>query len=90
MELKDALMITGLGISMVFIGLMLTNLMIHSFTVVPKMWNALKKKEQPQEAPVQLVEAEADIEPEIISVITAVLEVEFRKMSLLEGKFTFK
>ncbi|MCP5102401.1 MAG: OadG family protein [bacterium] len=95
MDIKDALTVTVLGISVVFIGLILTNLMIRSFSVVPRIARFFKKKEKEPgaETPVKTAEVSADmgdVEPEIIAVITAVLEVEFKKLSLLEGKFTFR
>ncbi|MCP4152835.1 MAG: OadG family protein [bacterium] len=93
MELNDALIITGLGISVVFIGLILTNLMINSFTAIPKFLGLFKKKDsqlaETVEKPVETA-VDATVDPDVIAVITAVLEVEFKKLSLLEGKFTFK
>ncbi len=93
MELNDALIITGLGISVVFIGLILTNLMINSFTAIPKFLGLFKKKDsqlaETVEKPVEIA-VDATVDPDVIAVITAVLEVEFKKLSLLEGKFTFK
>ncbi len=94
MELKDALIVTGLGLSVVFIGLILTNLMIYSFSAIPRFLQRFKKtkEESPAEAPAAPAgEAEsAELDPDIIAVITTVLEIEFRKMALLEGRFTFK
>ncbi len=90
MELKDALTITALGITVVFLGLILTNLMIYSFSLIPRLKRLFGKKEPEAAPPSAPAEVSADVEPEVIAVITAVLEVEFRKLSLLEGKFTFK
>lgn len=88
MDIKDALTITALGIGVVFFGLLLTNLMIYSFSLIPRITGLFKKK-KPAAAPGQ-TEVTTEAEPEIIAVITAVLEVEFRKQALLEGKFTFR
>lgn len=90
MELKDALTVTVLGITVVFIGLILTNLMIYSFSLVPRIKRLFVKKEAAAPAPAAPVKEPAEVAPEVIAVITAVLEVEFRKLSLLEGKFTFR
>ena len=90
MELKDALIVTVLGISVVFIGLLLTSLMIYSFSLVPGIKRLFGKKEVKAAGPTASANVSADVEPEVVAVITAVLEVEFRKLSLLEGKFTFK
>ncbi len=90
MDTNDALMITFLGISVVFIGLLLTSLMIYSFSLIPKIAGIFKKEDVPETPPVVEAEPSITVEPEVIAVITAVLEVEFRKLSLLEGKFTFK
>lgn len=90
MELKDALTVTALGIAVVFIGLILTSLMIYSFSLGSRLKRLFGKKKVEMAPPSAPPKVSADVEPEIIAVITAVLEVEFRKLSLLEGKFTFK
>lgn len=90
MELKDALTVTGLGVAVVFIGLVLTSLMISSFSALPRLLKMFKKEAPVTEAEAPPTPVTADTDPDIIAVITAVLEVEFRKLSLLEGKFTFK
>ncbi len=91
MELKDALTITFLGIGVVFIGLILTNLMIYSFSIFPKLLDLFKRKKSIEaESVVAHAQPEIEVEPDVIAIITAVLEVEFKKLSLLEGKFTFK
>jgi hypothetical protein len=64
--------------------------MIRSFSFIHRLPTLFKKK-----APVETVKEKpatvpVETNPDIIAVITAVLEVEFRKLSLLEGKFTFK
>jgi Na+-transporting methylmalonyl-CoA/oxaloacetate decarboxylase gamma subunit len=90
MEIKDALTITALGISVVFIGLILTSLMIRSFSFIHRLPRLFRKGEPEKEAEVKPAAVTVETDPDIIAIITAVLEVEFRKLSLLEGKFTFK
>lgn len=90
MELKDALTVTVLGITVVFMGLILTSLMIYSFSLVPGIKRLFGRKEVNAAVSAAPANVTADVEPEVIAVITAVLEVEFRKLSLLEGKFTFR
>ena len=98
MELKDALTITVLGIGVVFVGLLLTNLMIHSFSILPKLSRLFSRSGVEKNTAVETTEAAevgessaAPVGPEIMAVITTVLEVELRiRSSLTEGKFTFK
>lgn len=96
MELNDALTVTVLGISVVFIGLILTNLMIHSFSVLPRLARLFSRRPEGEAgvSAAQLPDAETPavpVGPEIMAVITTVLEVELRlRASLTEGKFTFR
>lgn len=97
MELKDALTITILGISVVFIGLILTNLMIYSFSLLPKLAKLFSRSGDEEKASSTTLETPAatsatePVGPEIMAVIATVLEVELRlRSSLTEGKFTFK
>jgi Na+-transporting methylmalonyl-CoA/oxaloacetate decarboxylase gamma subunit len=95
--MKDALTITVLGIGVVFVGLMLTNLMIRSFSLLPKIAAIFMRSKSAEDDNVSGQETTAEIKPlkpvtpEILAAITAVLEVELRlRASLTEGKFTFK
>jgi len=101
-ELNDALIITLVGLVVVFVGLVLTQLMIHSFSLIPWLilfLDRFKNKERKGavaavavQEPVAKVEIKpvGPVEAEIVAVITAVLEVELRlRASLIEGKFTF-
>lgn len=90
MGLIDALIVTVLGMGVVYIGLVLTSLMIYGFSAVSRWMERPRAKETKPVKIVKPAEVTADVEPEIIAVITAVLEVEFMKLSLLEGKFTFR
>lgn len=91
MSINDALTITFLGIGVVFGGLLLTNLLIVSFSFFPRMAEKLKRK-TPQPVPIQETATEKiDIPPDILAVIATVLEVERRlQNSLFESRFTFK
>lgn len=94
MELKDALTVTVLGMSVVFIGLILTSLMIYSFSFIPWLKSKFSKSNGDAalaaEPVIVTAEGPVNVEPEVLAVITTVLEAEFRKMALLEGKYTFK
>jgi Na+-transporting methylmalonyl-CoA/oxaloacetate decarboxylase gamma subunit len=92
MNLNDALTITVLGIGVVFIGLILTSLMIYSFSLFPKLSGYFKKTDA-QHTAVENVptgqhkikEKMPPVEPEVVAVITSVLEVELRlRASLME------
>lgn len=99
MSLNDALTVTGLGIGVVFIGLILTNGMIFCFSLFSRLgqWFKERKEKTPAEKtaaafPVETAAGPAPpVNPDIIAVITTVLEVEFRlRASLHAGKLTIK
>ncbi len=96
MELNDALMVTVLGIGVVFIGLILTYLMIHSFSLLPRVSALFRRGPGGEEnaAVEKLPDAGTPASPvgsEIMAVIATVLEVELRlRSSLTESKFTFR
>ncbi len=101
MELTDALTITALGIGVVFFGLLLTNLMIRSFSIVSRLQAMLgraRNKEKSGGTPAKGGQSPdggktpvQSVKPEVLAVIATVLEVELRlQASLSEGKFTFK
>lgn len=78
MSVIEALMVTGLGMSVVFIGLALTALMIWSFRVVPEF---LQRRQRPAAPPPPAVETVADsapLDPQVLAVILTVLEIELR------------
>ncbi len=89
MDLKDALTISLLGIGVVFVGLILTSLLIYSFSISEKISNLkLKKTFKTEETPYINIEK---LEPDILAVITTVLEIENRLgLALMESRFTFK
>ena len=92
MNLTEALTITGLGISVVFSGLILTSLLISSFSFFPRLFARRGKPSSPAavSSESQATAISPPPDPEVVAVITTVLEVEFRlRMPLLEGRFTF-
>ncbi len=92
MGLKDALTISLLGIGVVFIGLILTSLLIYSFSISEKISNLkLKKTFKKEETSYISIENIGELEPDILAVITTVLEIEYRLgLALMESRFTFK
>lgn len=79
MELSEALTVTALGMGVVFLGLILTSLLIVAFSAVPRLLGP--RGQEPGEA----VSAEAParppgepVPPEVVTVIATVLEVERR------------
>lgn len=75
MELSDALTITVLGLGVVFCGLLLTAALISSFSIIPRLLNLRSSGiETTPEKPIQ----GPPIAGEVLSVITAVLEIERR------------
>ena len=78
MDLMDALVITALGMGVVFSGLLLTAILILSFSVLPRLVHrrtatAVKPATATGEAPRQ-----GPVPPDVLAVITTVLEVERR------------
>jgi len=90
--MSDALLITVLGIMVVFSGLVLTALLIASFALTGK-----KKKKAPAQA-VAAVEPRPEepapnkpLPADVLAVIAAVLEVELRlTLGVDESRFTFR
>ena len=75
MELSDALTITVLGLGVVFCGLLLTAALIYSFSIIPRLLNLRSTGiEKTTAAPTQ----GPPISGEVLSIITAVLEIERR------------
>jgi Na+-transporting methylmalonyl-CoA/oxaloacetate decarboxylase gamma subunit len=89
MDIKDALIITGLGIGVVFSGLILTDLLIASFSFFPAVVQRFKKRRSAKkEGEVQLItKGSKEVDPDVVAVITAVLEVESRMRQALVEKF---
>lgn len=77
MSLLDALVITALGMGVVFIGLILTALLITSFGVVARLQERSAVRSQ-SIAPTVASQAVASIDAPTLAVIWTVLEVERR------------
>jgi Na+-transporting methylmalonyl-CoA/oxaloacetate decarboxylase gamma subunit len=90
-DIADALVITALGISVVFCGLILTALLISSLSFIPALLKSRNSK--PVATPVMTAAPapEPAIAPEIIAVLTAVLETEIRlHRAYGSSRFTFR
>lgn len=91
MNITEALVITGLGVGVVFSGLILTSLLISSFTFFPNMLRRLKTPGPSQAVPVEKAAISPSADAETAAVIAVLLEVEYRlSLPLLEGRFTFR
>lgn len=90
MNVTDALIVTGLGMGVVYIGLILTNLMIYSFSIVPRLLERMKQRRLrvKSEPAVHVKPAQAEppappVTPDILAVITTVIETEWRLRTAL-------
>jgi Na+-transporting methylmalonyl-CoA/oxaloacetate decarboxylase gamma subunit len=77
MSLIDALVITALGMSVVFIGLILTALLITSFGLVARFQEARSERSQAVAQPTARIPA-GPVDDATLAVIWTVLEVERR------------
>jgi len=75
MELSDALTITVLGLAVVFSGLLLTAALIYSFSIIPRLLSL--RSTHVEGAPATPPQG-PPVSGEVLSVITAVLEIERR------------
>ena len=92
MSFGDALIVSILGVGVVFCGLILTSLLIYSFSIPEKISN-LKSKKLLKKKEASFISAEniGDLEPDILAVVATVLEIEYRLgFVLTESRFTFK
>ena len=79
MDLSDALTITGLGMAVVFSGLLLTAGLIVALGRIDRVFDPPPvRDEAPRPSISTDAAAEPPIDPEILTVITTVLEVERR------------
>ncbi len=83
--MTDGLVITALGMSVVFSGLILTSLLIVSFSVVPKLLSRGEKRSRPPTPTPAVPALSAPADDRVVAVITAVLEVERRLHGLETG-----
>jgi len=77
MELNDALIVTGLGMAVVFTGLLLTSGLIVTFGLIGRAREA-RLESAPAPAASPAAAAPAEVPQDVLAVITAVLEVERR------------
>jgi Na+-transporting methylmalonyl-CoA/oxaloacetate decarboxylase gamma subunit len=74
----DALIVTGLGMGVVFIGLALTSLMIWSFSAVPGLFQNRRRQAETRAPAAAAAAAETPVDPRVLAVILTVLEIELR------------
>jgi len=92
----DALLVTVMGMGVTFVGLLLTNLAINSFALLPKLLRTGATGEgAPTEQQVPSVTEPASqpavVTPDTLAAIVAVLAIEIRlARSYSASRFTFK
>ncbi len=88
--MSDEIQITLLGITVVFLGLIMTSLLIYSFSFLQKYEAYKENKRKNIKAPPTIVKPDEIIPSDIIAILSTILEIELRlKISLDESKFTF-
>ncbi len=78
MEIGEALTVTVLGMSVVFVGLILTSLVIVAFSVVPRLLKSRDLTGQVPASAAEFAQPGVAVTPEVLTVIATVLEVERR------------
>ena len=82
MTWTDALLITAMGMGVTFVGLILTNLSINSFALLPKIRRlAARRRAAGPDAPAAAAESAAgaaSLPADVLAVLLAVLSVEIR------------
>jgi Na+-transporting methylmalonyl-CoA/oxaloacetate decarboxylase gamma subunit len=78
MSLGDALTITFLGMAVVFSGLLLTALLIVALSRVQRLLEAPTRAERPATRQASTPPSGPEPTPEVLTVITTVLEIERR------------
>lgn len=86
MDFNDAIIITLLGMSVVFVGLILTSLLISSFSIFPRWFKRDQSVTAPTSIPAEPSVPAPELDPDTLAVITAVLEVELRLYQLHHGQ----
>lgn len=86
MEFRDALSITALGMSVVFAGLILTALLIVAINRLPDLARGLRRRGETSDSPPATGAAKPPLDPEVVTVIVTVLEVEHRLHHSEHGK----
>ena len=77
MEFTDALTITFLGLTVVFSGLLLTAALMSGFSVIPKVFGPKEGASPTKGTPTTKIKG-PPVSGEVLSVISAVLEIERR------------
>jgi len=97
MQFTDALMVAGAGIVVVFSGLLITNLLISSLPLIIKLRSLFTRSEDSVASEGMRAEKSsekktlAQATPEVIAVISTVLEIERRlNFSQKVSRYTFK
>lgn len=94
MNFIDALVVTFLGVSVVFTGLILTYLIIVAIIQIPVLAEKLKRPKTvlaPQPEGKTAAETQTPVSAEKMAVIATVLEVELRlRNSMANTRFTFR
>lgn len=77
MDITDALTVTALGMAVVFFGLFLTAMLITSFALIPRLIR------RSQRTPIETTRTTSspstpEVAPDVLAVITTVLEIERR------------
>ena len=83
--MTDGLLITALGMGVVFVGLILTSLLIVSFSVVPQLLKRRAPAATPEAPPAATPGVAPPADVRIVAVITAALEIERRLRGLETG-----
>lgn len=86
MEFRDALSITALGMSVVFAGLILTALLIVTINRLPDLARGLLRRGGTSDLPRATGAVETRLDPEVVTVIATVLEIEHRLHHAEHGK----
>ncbi len=87
MELTDALIITGLGMGVVFTGLLLTSALIVLFAAVPRWLDRAPGGKPAGEAAAGIAPPPPD--PVVVAVLLAVIDAERRLGGARAGRLTF-
>ena len=77
MDLIDAVIVSGLGLAVVFSGLVLTSLLIVGFNVLPALGSE-RSRPTSADAGRPIASSDQPSDPQVLAVITTVVEVERR------------
>jgi len=83
LTIQDALTVTFLGITVVFLGLILTSVFISSFSFLPALVQRLRQRRLVARPPRDDRALAVDIPSEVVALIVTALEVEMRMREAL-------